>query len=224
MTSSVADTRASLARPSVGTSGWSYAGWRPGFYPADARPEDFLASYAKRLPAVELNSTGYRLPSEEQFRRWADQVPDGFRFAVKLPPRGLRSLATFEARVHALGDRLGCVRVVVESPRDDGLLELLLGSADPAVRYALDLRDPSWDGVEGRLAEAGAVRVDDLDAATGWRYVRFREPPYDDAALAEIAARLRPLTAAGVDVFAFFRHEDEPTAPAYAERLLSLLA
>jgi uncharacterized protein YecE (DUF72 family) len=66
--------------------------------------------------------------------------------------------------------------------------------------------------------------VGDLEAATGWRYVRFREPPYDEAALMEIAARLRPLSAAGVDVFAFFRHEDEPTAPAYAERLLSLLA
>jgi uncharacterized protein YecE (DUF72 family) len=220
----VTDTRASLARAQVGTSGWSYAGWRPGFYPEDARPEDFLARYAQRLPAVELNSTGYRLPSEEQFERWAGQVPDGFRFAVKLPPRGLRSLATFEARVRALGDRLGCVRVVVESPRDDGLLELLLGSADPAIRYALDLRDPSWDGVEARLAEAGAVRVGDLDAPGDWRYVRFREPPYDDAVLAEIAARLRPLTAAGVDVFAFFRHEDEPTAPAYAERLLELLA
>jgi uncharacterized protein YecE (DUF72 family) len=220
----VTGTRASLARAHVGTSGWSYAGWRPSFYPAATRPEDFLASYARRLPAVELNSTGYRLPSEEQFRRWAAQVPDGFRFAVKLPPRGLRALATFEARVQALGERLGCVRVVVEAPRDDGLLELLLGSADPAIRYALDLRDPSWDGVEPRLAEAGAVRVGDLGASTDWRYLRFREPPYDEAALAEIAARLRPLTAAGVDVFAFFRHEDEPTAPAYAERLLELLA
>ena len=57
--------------------------------------------------------------------------------------------------MRALGDRLGCVRVVVERPRDDGFLELLLGSADPAIRYALDLRDPSWDGVEERLAAVG---------------------------------------------------------------------
>ena len=45
-----------------------------------------------------------------------------------------------------LGDRLGPVRVVVESPRDDGLLALLLGSTD--LRVALDLRDESWDGVD----------------------------------------------------------------------------
>ena len=103
-------------------------------------------------------------------------------------------------------------------------LELLLGSADLRLRYALDLRDLSWDGVEPLLAERGAVRVGDRDAAAGWRYLRFREPPYDEAALRGIAREVAPLVDAGVDVFAFFRHEDEPTAPAYARRLLDLLA
>ena len=117
-----------VERLSVGTSGWSYPSWRPGFYPAGTANEDFLAFYSARLPSVELNSTGYRLPSEEQFGRWAAAVPDGFTFAVKAPPRALRDVATFEERVRRLGDRLGPVRVVVESPRDDGLLALLLGS------------------------------------------------------------------------------------------------
>ena len=207
----------------VGTSGWSYPSWRPEFYPAGSQPESFLGYYAERFAAVELNSTGYRLPSHEQFARWAAQAPDGFRFAVKMPPQALRQLDSFQDRVRTLGSALGCVRVVVEAPRDDGLLALLLGSADPAIRFALDLRDPSWDGVEPQLSEAGAVRVDDWDAAGDWRYLRFREPPYDDAALVALADRLRPLVAAGIDVFAFFRHEAEPTAPAYALRLLELL-
>ena len=103
-------------------------------------------------------------------------MPDGFRFAVKAPDGLERRLATFEERVRCLGDRLGCVRVVVERPRDDGFRELLFGSADPGIRYALDLRDPSWDGVEERLAEAGAVRVDDdRRARPGWAYLRYRE-------------------------------------------------
>ena len=207
----------------VGSSGWSYPSWRPGFYPAATAPDEFLRRYAELLPAVELNSTGYRLPAEDQFERWADQVPDGFRFAVKMPPQALRRFDVFQERVGSLGAALGCVRVVVASPRDDGLLALLLRSADPALRLAFDLRDPSWDGVEPRLAEAGAVRVDAWDAPTSWRYLRFREPPYAERELAAMADRIRPLVADGVDVFAFFRHEDEPTAPGYALRVRELL-
>lgn len=202
---------------SVGTSGWSYASWRPGFYPAGVANEDFLRLYAERFTTVELNTTGYRLPSEEQFARWAQQTPPGFRFAPKLPQRSLRSLGTFEERVRRLGDRLGPVRAVVESRRDDGLLALLLGSTD--LRLALDLRDPTWADVDVRPA----VRVGDREADAPFRYLRFRDPPYDDAALHAIAAGLRPLLTAGVEVFAYFRHEDEPTAPAYAARLRELV-
>jgi uncharacterized protein YecE (DUF72 family) len=206
-----------VERLSVGTSGWSYPSWRPGFYPEGTANEDFLAFYAARLSTVELNSTGYRLPSEEQFARWASAVPDGFTFAVKAPPRALRDVATFEERVRRLGDRLGPVRFVVESPRDDGLLMLLLGSTD--LRVALDLRHESWDGVDVRPA----VRVNDWEADAPFRYLRFREPPHADEELAAIAARLRPLLTAGIDVFAYFRHEDAPTAPTDAARLLALV-
>jgi uncharacterized protein YecE (DUF72 family) len=206
-----------LDRLSVGTSGWSYPSWRPGFYPEGTANEDFLAFYAARLPSVELNSTGYRLPSEELFGRWAAAVPDGFRFAVKAPPRALRDVATFEERVRRLGEGLGPVRFVVQAPRDDGLLALLLGSTD--LQVALDLRDESWDGVDVRPA----VRVNEWDADAPFRYLRFREPPHTDDELAAIAARIEPLLTAGVEVFAYFRHEDEPTAPLYAERLLGLV-
>jgi uncharacterized protein YecE (DUF72 family) len=206
-----------VAELAAGSSGWSYPSWRPGFYPGGLAPEDFLSFYAERLPSVELNSTGYRLPSEEQFARWAAQVPDGFRFAVKMPARALRALGTFEERVRRLGDRLGPVRVVVESPRDDGLLALLLGST--GLPLALDLRDPSWDGAP----VAPAVRVNDWEAEAPFRYLRFREPPYSERELLALAARIRPLLAGGVEVFAYFRHEDAPDAPGYAERLLELV-
>jgi uncharacterized protein YecE (DUF72 family) len=213
-----------VSRLLVGTSGWSYPTWQPGFYPAGLDRAGLLSFYAQHFPAVELNATGYRLPSQAQFESWAEQVPDGFRFAVKAPPRLERRLDAFQERVVALGDRLGCVRVVVEAPRDEGWLELVLGSADPSLRLALDLRDASWDGVEDRLAEAGAVRVGAWAAPARWCYLRFREPPYDDAALEACASRLRPLRDDGAEVFAFFRHEDAPTAPAYAARVRDLLA
>jgi uncharacterized protein YecE (DUF72 family) len=212
----VAKGPSTVNRVSVGTSGWSYPSWRPGFYPSGLDPSAFLGFYAERFPTVELNTTGYRLPAEDQFARWADQAPDGFEFAPKLPGHRLRGLDEFSARVRALGAKLGPVRVSLKSARDEGALELLLGSLDPSLRLAFDLEHPSWDGIEPRLAEAGAVRVDDLDHPAPFRYLRRREAP--DAAF---AAAVR---AADEPVYVYFRHDDAPTAPARAELLRELLA
>jgi uncharacterized protein YecE (DUF72 family) len=195
----------------VGTSGWSYPSWRPGFYPDGTKPEEFLRFYAERFDTVELNTTGYRLPAEDQFRRWAGTVPDGFEFAPKLALRRLDRLTVSLERLALLGDRLGPVRVVVESARDDGMLAYIEGSVDPAVRLAFDFRHESWNGVEG------LVTVNDLEAEP-YRYVRMREPPYSDDDLAALAAKLEP------PAYVYFRHEDEPTAPAYAARLRELIA
>ena len=217
------DTSASVARLYVGTSGWSYPSWKPAFYPADAKPAEFLGHYAGRLRAVELNTTGYRLPAEEQFERWAAQTPPGFQFAPKLNAFRSTDVGTFEERVRRLGDRLGPVRALIGYARDEGMLSLLLGSLDPKVRIAFDFRHGSWEGIEAELPP-NAVRVDDLAADAPFRYLRLREPPYDERALRGWAERLRPLLAEQVDVYVFFKHEEEPSAPRYAERLLELLS
>ncbi|MGZ4290713.1 MAG: DUF72 domain-containing protein [Gaiellaceae bacterium] len=194
----------------VGTSGWSYPSWAPGFYPDGLAPAEFLGFYASRFDTVELNSTGYRLPSADQFRRWADAVPDGFEFAVKFSLTRLDRVTTFLERVLSLGDRLGPVRIVYEGPRDDGTLSFVQGSLPDDVRVAWDLRDESWAGVEG------VVAVND-PAAEPFRYLRLREPPYTDDELRELAATVRD------PAYVFVRHEDEPTAPAIADRLRRFL-
>src|SRR3954469_3260805 len=99
---------------------------------------DFLRFYAERFDTVELNSTGYRLPSEDQFKRWADAVPDGFEFAVKLPLTRLDRVTPFLERAQALGRRLGPVRIVVEAARDEGLVSFVTGSVPPEVKLAWD--------------------------------------------------------------------------------------
>ena len=205
----------------VGTSGWSYPTWKPGFYPAGTDSKEFLSVYAQHFSTVELNTTGYRLPAEEQFARWARQTPPGFRFAPKLAGNRPRIVAEFASRVRLLGDRLGPTRVQLISARDEGMVDLLLGSLDPGFPVAFDLEHPTWDGIEPRLAAAGAVRVNDLEHEAPFRYVRFRDPPYSDEDLQEWAKRLREVEE---PVFAYFRHEDAPTAPSYAQRLLELLA
>jgi uncharacterized protein YecE (DUF72 family) len=217
----VTATRASVPGLYVGTSGWSYPSWRPAFYPAGSKPGEFLGHYAERLPSVELNSTGYRIPAEDQFRRWAELTPSGFRFAVKMQAYQLRQAATFEERVRLLGERLGPIRLLVTQARDEGFLALALGSLDPELRIAFDFRHDSWEGVE--LPE-NAVRVNQHAAPAPFRYLRFRDPPYSEEDLARIAGEVAPLLADRLEIYAYFRHEDEPSAPQYAERLLALLA
>jgi uncharacterized protein YecE (DUF72 family) len=200
----------------VGTSGFSYPSWKPDFYPAGTKAADFLRYYAEQLSTVELNTTGYRLPDEAQFHRWAEETPEGFRFAVKMPHPN--RLASFTERVRGLGERLGPVRIVIQQARDDEFLARLLESVDPELSWALDFRHPSWAGVN----TGAAVAINVLESDAPFRYLRLREPPYDEAGLAAWAERIRPVLAGGIDVFAYFKHEDEPTAPAYAERLLEL--
>ena len=216
----------------AGASGFSFATWRPGFYPAGMKPAEFLAFYAQRLQTVEINNSFYRLPTEATFTKWAATVRDGFRFAVKAP----RAVSVFgrvdfvpdlNARVRALRDRLGpiVVRFADGRERDDDFLAKLLDALDDDLEVALDFRDPSWDGVEPELERWGAVRVNQLDAtAARFRYLRLREPPYDDAALDDTAKTVERLLSGGLDVYCYFRHEDEPTAPAYAARLRELVS
>lgn len=221
----------SVTRLYVGSSGFSYPSWRPGFYPDDARPADFLAHYASRLPSVELNSTFYRLPAEVQFERWASAVPRGFRFAVTMSRqithfRGLDGIPAFCQSVRALGNSLGPMRVKLPQARDDGFLLLLLDSLDPELRFALDFHHDSWAApeVDTALAERGIARVGSLEGTAPFSYLRLRDPPHDDEELDAWAESIRPLLAGDREVYCYFRHEDEPTAPAYATRLRELLA
>ena len=205
---------------------WNERSGKPGFYPADAKPRDFLRHYAEQLPTVELNATFYRLPSEEQLAAWAAQTPPGFRFAVKMNRRithhgRLELIPTFCERVRTLGKRLGPILVQLppSRPRDDGLLRLYLDSLDPELRFAFEFRHDSWEGAE----LSPHARVGSLEGEAPFRYLRLREPPYEEEALAGWAERLRPLLENGIEVYAYFKHEDAPEAPAYAQRLLELL-
>jgi uncharacterized protein YecE (DUF72 family) len=214
----------------AGASGFSYPSWKGGFYPADARPEDFLRLYAERVNAVELNTTFYRVPPEDQFDRWAAQVPDGFRFAVTASRRltsfgRVEGVDEFCRMARRMGEKLGPLRFKVSQAREDGFLRLLLDALDPEVPVALDFRHDSWDDreIDALLDERGVARAGAWEGAALFRYIRLREPPYDEEALAALAGRIRPLVASGVDVYAFFRHEDEPTAPLYAEQLRELV-
>lgn len=76
-----------LANPPyyIGCPSWSENAWRESLYPPDARSTDFLELYAQVFNAVEGNTTFYARPKDSTVQRWAQVLPEYFRFTAKFP-------------------------------------------------------------------------------------------------------------------------------------------
>ena len=69
----------------VGIGCWTYAPWRGLFYPKGLPQAGELKFASRAVTAIEINGTFYRTQKPESFRRWAEDAPDDFVFAVKGP-------------------------------------------------------------------------------------------------------------------------------------------
>src|SRR5258708_18459799 len=69
----------------VGCAVWAYDGWANSFFPPGLPKDERLAAYARRLSAVECNSTFYAVPTLSTVKNWAAQTPETFRFSPKFP-------------------------------------------------------------------------------------------------------------------------------------------
>src|SRR5205823_329297 len=67
----------------VGTSGWAYDEWRGMFYPTGLARRRELQYLSRKLSSVEINGSFYSLQRPSSYRKWFDQTPDDFLFAVK---------------------------------------------------------------------------------------------------------------------------------------------
>jgi len=220
----------------IGCSGWSYTDWRGVVYPAGAPPRTWFRHYAERFDTVELNSTFYRLPSVATVEAWADQAPPGFCFAVKVGQFGSHRMKLRDAaswlpnhldRVTRLGSHLGpnLLQLPPRWRRDLGRLEEFLAATDGRLRWAVELREPSWllDETFELLARHGAALcLHDLlprhpwIRTTDWTYVRFHGPRaledpyhgrYGGRRLAHPARRLATWLDEGTDVYAYFNND-----------------
>jgi uncharacterized protein YecE (DUF72 family) len=68
----------------IGTASWSDPGFVADWYPEKLPASQRLAWYAERLNMVELNSSFYAIPRQQQVEGWCRQTPEGFLFDVKL--------------------------------------------------------------------------------------------------------------------------------------------
>jgi uncharacterized protein YecE (DUF72 family) len=121
-------------------------------------------------------------------------------------------------------------RVPEPVTRDDARLASLLAVWPPTIPLTLEFQDPSWhvDETFDALRTAGAVLCatdaddaspPDLRLTGSFLYLRLRRLAYGSADLAGWADRLVPFLAAGIDVYAFLRHDATGEA---ADRALAL--
>lgn len=168
----------------VGTAGWSIPAQHAGEFPGAG---SHLERYAQRLPAVEINSSFYRPHRLATYERWARSVPEGFRFAVKLPreithARRLvevaQPLTQFLSDASALGDKLG--PLLVQLPPSLAFAESTAAAFFGALRArcvgqaVCEPRHPTWftDGADALLRHFEVARV----AADPARVPRAAEP------------------------------------------------
>lgn len=74
-----------MAEIALGTSSWSFDGWRGVFYPEKLPASRFLEFYAGRFRSVETNTSFYAVPKPATLINWVDTVPTGFTFSLKFP-------------------------------------------------------------------------------------------------------------------------------------------
>jgi uncharacterized protein YecE (DUF72 family) len=69
----------------IGIGGWTFEPWRGVFYPKGLPHAKELAYAAERLTSIEINGTFYRTQTPATYRKWASEVPNGFKFSLKGP-------------------------------------------------------------------------------------------------------------------------------------------
>jgi hypothetical protein len=104
----------------IGCSGWSYADWRGVVYPTRIPKRDWFGFYASMFDTVELNSTFYRLPTEQTVETWAAAAPAGFVYALKLGAFGMANdQETLELVEDTLRGALSAMRLAVKDSQPD---------------------------------------------------------------------------------------------------------
>ena len=226
----------------VGTSGYSYKEWKGNFYPEDLPAKEMLSYYSRRLPAVEINNTFYRLPQASMIENWKAQVPADFRFSIKATQRithikRLNNCADetkyLLETAALLEERLGVVlfQLPPNAKKDADRLKAFLELLPNETRAAFEFRHESWLDDEIRevlRAKDCALVVSDTDekplseiiSTASWGYLRLRRTNYEEKDLVEWVKRVQ--NEKWSDAFIFFKHEDEGVGPKLAAQFLKL--
>ncbi len=244
-------TAPAAGRAYIGTSGWNYEAWARSFYRGQPKSQ-WLRLCAQCFSALEVNATFHRLQQRQTFRRWRDQTPAGFRFAIKANRylthskklvEPLAAVVRERERASALGDKLAVVlwQLPHNVHRNLERLEAFARALGRwrSVRHAIEFRHPSWfDPEVAACLQRHRIAVCQSDAADWpmWDavtadlvYVRLHghsatyASAYGEAALRRWAGRVRRWQREGREVHVYFDNDALGHAPRNALRLIELL-
>ena len=217
-------------KPLIGCAGWSVSGEHPGRFSGSGT---HLQRYGVHLGCVEINSSFYRPHRPQTYVRWAESVPEDFRFSVKVPKQithgqRLRDceplLEQFLAQCSGLGKKLGCLLVQLppsltfDAATAEVFFAMLRQRFSGAV--VLEPRHASWSAAEPLLqaqqiarAAVDPSRLSGDALPGGWpglRYWRLHGSPriyhdsYDEPQIQALAGDLVGAASEGVQSWCIF--------------------
>lgn len=212
----------------IGTAAWSIAKSAAKRFPQNGSS---LHRYANVLDGVEVNSSFYRRHRPETWQRWADSVPDRFRFAVKMPKRITHELRLssaeadtdlFLADIRPLDEKLGPIlmqlppKLVFESAVVEAFLTHLRSAFAGCI--VIEPRHRSWSSPEATILlsvndvmrvtpDPPVIAVETPADRTGFLYLRLHGSPkvyYSSYSDEDIARYRRQLDRASPDSWCIF--------------------
>ena len=179
----------------LGCPQWTHSEWRKSIYPTHDRARDHLYHYAQAFNIVEGNTTFYAWPSTDAVARWADVVPEHFRFLFKFPQEvthehGLEGAALeiacrFIEHLSPLGERRGPLFIQLPAHFTHSRLPILhrfLSQLPRPNDLVVELRDPVL--CEGRGLEEVNSLLASVEVERAWmdtRPLRAASPPFNEA-------------------------------------------
>ncbi len=234
-----------MSQVCIGTSGFSFGGWKGNFYDEDVREKDMLMTYSKTFNSVEINNSFYRVPTPATIEKWVDTVPADFMFAYKanrfITHRTmLKDPEPIERQskiVESFGEKLGPILFQLP-PYFKANVERLKNvvSALPNThRYTFEFRDRSWlcEDVYAVLRDHNialcfcnyqGLQPPDTPTAD-FVYLRMHGPEsedadsYGDVVLTDYAKKIKAWQKQGKDVYCYFDNAEKVCAPSDAQAL-----
>lgn len=137
----------------IGCAKWNRQDLK-NFYPRGTKDE--LVYYASQFNSIEMNSTFYRIFPPEQYEKWSEKVPAGFRFFPKVSQdishfRQLNNIEEILERylfsTSHFGEKLGtCFLQLHErfAPKNMDRLERFMELWPIDLRLSIELRHADW--------------------------------------------------------------------------------